>query len=406
MHLYRATGHAPYLAAGRRLLEFCARCAADVFRFPPSGKLGMGSALLYAASGDQAARRAAQAVGGYLAETQRPSGYWELPDVPIYRQVAGSTAGGPSRYHRRVQHLPVRDRCSDLAGRRHLERPCWRCHDRLMSAFRISDDQVAQFQNDGYLRVPAMLDEEETGLLVETARADNGLRDHAFGVDDREGNLARLALWYHPGEDIYGMVSRSERIVDAMEKLLADEVYHYHSKMILKEARVGGAWEWHQDYGYWYQLGCLFPHMASVYIALDPATRENGCLQLLTGSHKLGRIEHGQFGGQQCADPEHTDAAAECLETYYGELEPGDALFFHANTLHRSAANHTDTPRWGLICCYNTKRNDPFKDTHLPRYTQLQRVGDDAIKRVGATGSAAEQRFMEPEAATIPTDEG
>ena len=275
-----------------------------------------------------------------------------------------------------------------------------------MSAFRISDDQVAQFQNDGYLRVPAMLDEEETGLLVETARADNGLRDHAFGVDDREGNLARLALWYHPGEDIYGMVSRSERIVDAMEKLLADEVYHYHSKMILKEARVGGAWEWHQDYGYWYQLGCLFPHMASVYIALDPATRENGCLQLLTGSHKLGRIEHGQFGGQQCADPEHTDAAAECLETYYGELEPGDALFFHANTLHRSAANHTDTPRWGLICCYNTKRNDPFKDTHLPRYTQLQRVGDDAIKRVGATGSAAEQRFMEPEAATIPTDEG
>ena len=272
-------------------------------------------------------------------------------------------------------------------------------------AFRISDDQVARFHEDGYLRVPGMLDADEIRMLVEAARSDSGLLDHAFGVDDRESTPARLALWNHPGEDIYGMVSRSERMVDTVEKLLADEVYHYHSKMILKEARVGGAWEWHQDYGYWYQLGCLSPDMASVYIALDPATRENGCLQLLTGSHKLGRIEHGQFGGQQGADPERTDVAAERLETYYGELEPGDALIFHANTLHRSAANHTDTPRWGLICCYNTKRNDPYKDTHLPRYTPLQRVGDDAIKQIGATGSATGQQFMEPEAAATASEE-
>ena len=267
-----------------------------------------------------------------------------------------------------------------------------------MSAFRVNDDQVAQFNQDGYLRAPGMLDQEETQLLVEAARADSGMLDHAFGVDDREGNPAKLSLWNHPGDDIYGMVSRSDRIVGAMEKLLADKVYHYHSKMILKEPRVGGAWEWHQDYGYWYQNGCLFPDMASVYIALDAATRENGCIELLTGSHRLGRIEHGQFGGQQCADPEHTDVAAERLETYYGELEPGDALFFHANTLHRSAANHTDAPRWGLICCYNTRHNDPYKDSHHPRYRPLKRVGDDAIKQVGATGSAAGQEFMDPEA--------
>ena len=50
--------------------------------------------------------------------------------------------------------------------------------------------------------------------------------------------------------------------------LLGGEVYHYHSKMIMKDARVGGAWAWHQDYGYWYQNGVLFPLLASAFIAV------------------------------------------------------------------------------------------------------------------------------------------
>ncbi len=49
-------------------------------------------------------------------------------------------------------------------------------------------------------------------------------------------------------------------MVNSAEKLLGGEVYHYHSKMIMKDAKVGGAWAWHQDYGYWYQNGVLFPH--------------------------------------------------------------------------------------------------------------------------------------------------
>ncbi|MCZ2074115.1 MAG: phytanoyl-CoA dioxygenase family protein, partial [Bryobacterales bacterium] len=93
----------------------------------------------------------------------------------------------------------------------------------------------------------------------------------------------RLSLWNHPGDTIYGMVARCESIVNSMEKLLGGEVYHYHSKMIMKDAKVGGAWAWHQDYGYWYQNGVLFPLLASAFIAVDPATKENGCLQVLKG---------------------------------------------------------------------------------------------------------------------------
>ena len=57
------------------------------------------------------------------------------------------------------------------------------------------------------------------------------------------------------------MFARSKRLVNRVEQLLEDEAYHYHSKMVLKDAKVGGAWAWHQDYGYWYQNGVLFPKL-------------------------------------------------------------------------------------------------------------------------------------------------
>ena len=42
-------------------------------------------------------------------------------------------------------------------------------------------------------------------------------------------------------------------------RLIGSPIYHFHTKVMLKEPRVGGTWEWHQDFGYWYQVGCLAP---------------------------------------------------------------------------------------------------------------------------------------------------
>jgi hypothetical protein len=254
--------------------------------------------------------------------------------------------------------------------------------------------EMRQFEEDGYLFVPGLLTPDETDLLLRTAREDRDMLDHSFAVNDTSGKKSRLSLWNHPGDDVYGRVSRSRRIVDRMEAFLGGEVYHYHSKLMLKEPRVGGAWEWHQDYGYWYQNGCLFPYMASCLIALDRATKENGCLQVLEGSHRMGRIEHGRFGGQTGADPERVEAAMRRLKLVYCEMEPGTALFFHANLLHASSANTSDMPRWSLICCYNAARNDPYKDSHHPRYTPLVKVEDHGILEAGETHSTRE--FLDP----------
>jgi ectoine hydroxylase len=119
----------------------------------------------------------------------------------------------------------------------------------------ISDVQVRQFHDVGYTLAKGFYSRAEIELLHRSAKQDNELDKRSFGRADGEGGVVRLSLWNHPGDGIYGMFARGERIVRSCEKLLADEVYHYHSKMILKDAKVGGAWAWHQDYGYWYQNG-------------------------------------------------------------------------------------------------------------------------------------------------------
>ncbi|MEX2118260.1 MAG: phytanoyl-CoA dioxygenase family protein [Pirellulales bacterium] len=257
-----------------------------------------------------------------------------------------------------------------------------------MATHLFNSDQLADYRRDGYVLLPELFDAEEMGILLDYARNDQSLAASAYGRKDATGRETRLALWNHPGEDLYGMFSRSPRIVDRMEQLLEGEVYHYHSKMMLKEPFVGGAWEWHQDYGYWYHNGCLFPLLASCLIAVDRANRENGCLQVLRGSHLMGRIDHGKTGDQTGADPQRVQAAIERLELVYIEAMPGDALFFHSNLLHRSDQNASARPRWSLICCYNAARNDPYKESRHPRYTPLVKTTDSAIKewrRPGAT---------------------
>lgn len=249
--------------------------------------------------------------------------------------------------------------------------------------YQATSEQIEQFHRDGFVIVRGLFDHEEMQLLIAKAKADAGLQEQAYGRLDSKGNTIKLALWNHPGDDLYGIFSRSARVVEPMAQFLGDEVYHWHSKMILKEPFVGGAWEWHQDYGYWYSDGCLLPEMASCSIALDPATLENGCMQVLRGSHHMGRIEHGVVAGQTGADMERVNVAMERMELVHCVMEPGDALFFHGNLLHSSAPNDSPNPRWSLISCYNTKRNDPYKEGRHPRYTPLQKVDDGAIKEVG-----------------------
>jgi ectoine hydroxylase-related dioxygenase (phytanoyl-CoA dioxygenase family) len=268
-----------------------------------------------------------------------------------------------------------------------------------MSKGVISDQDVRRYEKDGFVIVRNFLDKEEIELLGRAAREDRVLDQHSFGRADGEGGTVRLSVWNHPTDTIYGAVARSESVVNSAEKLLGGEVYHYHSKMIMKDAKVGGAWTWHQDYGYWYQNGVLFPQLASVFIAIDRATKENGCMQVIRRSHELGRINHVTTGDQAGAEMEHVNEALKRLELVYVEMEPGDALFFHCNLLHRSDQNRSDNPRWSMICCYNAARNDPYKESQHPRYTPLVKVPDLEIRNAGRkrfADSSGDAAWLDP----------
>jgi ectoine hydroxylase len=255
-----------------------------------------------------------------------------------------------------------------------------------MHPFIVSDDQIHRFQQNGFFVVPGLFDQEEMNLLRDIARLHYASAGAAASRRDGQGGAIKLAVHNELADDIYGAFVRSRSIVDTMERLLDGEVYHYHHKMILKEPLVGGAWEWHQDYGYWYHNGCLFPHLASCMIAVDSATRDNGCLQVLKGSHHLGRLDHGKVGDQTSADMERVNVALQRLELVDCEMQPGAAIFFHCNLLHCSAQNRSHHPRWAFICCYNAARNDPYKPSRHPCYTPLEKWPDSRIKEIGRRG--------------------
>ncbi len=252
-----------------------------------------------------------------------------------------------------------------------------------MSESMLSPAELAEFEETGCLLKKKYFDTEEIELLYNIAKTDQAIASGAIDRVDAEGFTTRLTVCNTLEDDMYSAIVRSHKMVNPMEQLLGGEVYHYHHKMMLKEPRVGGAWEWHQDYGYWYNNGCLYPHMASCLIGIDAANKENGCLQVVPGSHHLGRINHGVVGNQTGADLERVEKVLERMEVVYCELEPGDAFWFHSNVLHRSDANLSENPRWSLICCYNAARNNPYKEHEHPCYSPLERWPDSRIKEVG-----------------------
>ncbi|HBT92720.1 MAG TPA: phytanoyl-CoA dioxygenase family protein [Chitinophagaceae bacterium] len=251
-----------------------------------------------------------------------------------------------------------------------------------MSTTALTPQQIASFHKDGYVIVKNFLEPKAVEKLYGTAIGDNAMENNAINVTDQTGKNSKLSLWFTPGNDVFGFLTRSERLVNSVAALLDSDapVCHYHSKLMQKEPKVGGAWEWHQDYGYWYKNQFMFPdQLISVMVALTPANKQNGCLQVIKGSHKLGRINHGFAGEQVGADMVMVNNALKTMDLVYVEIEPGDALFFHSNILHRSEANLSDHPRWSIISCYASQSNLAYNENSTSWKTPIELVPDNAI---------------------------
>ena len=268
-----------------------------------------------------------------------------------------------------------------------------------MSANYLSPEQIAKYHVDGYIIVKGFCSSQETYKLYETALNDSAMQKNALDLNDQTGKKTRLSLWFTLGNDIFGYLSRSKKMLNAVAALLDSDapVCHFHSKLMQKEPKVGGAWEWHQDYGYWYKNQFMFPdQLISVMLALTPANKENGCLQVIKGSHKLGRVNHGFAGEQVGADLVMVNNALKTMELIYCEIDAGDAIFFHSNILHRSEANLSEFPRWSIISCFSSQSNLAYNEEPISWKTPIEMVPDNAIMEWEAS-SLSEADFLKKE---------
>ena len=269
-----------------------------------------------------------------------------------------------------------------------------------MEKFQLTTEQIAAYNQDGYLIIKNFISSEAVDKLYGIATSDDTLHKHAFDLNDQTGKKTKLTLWYTPGNDAYGLLTKSKRIVDSVADLLEGDspICHFHSKLLQKAPKVGGAWEWHQDYGYWYKNEFLLPNqMMSVMVAITDANKANGCIQVIKGSHQMGRIEHGFAGEQVGASQHYVELALKSMELVYVEIKAGDALFFHSNLLHRSEANLSEKARWSIISVYNRAYNIPYNEPSQSSTVPLQPVPDEALMEWKTEGIVDQANFLEKE---------
>ena len=269
-----------------------------------------------------------------------------------------------------------------------------------MEKFQLTTDQIAAYHKDGYLIIKNFISSDAVYKLYGIATSDDTLTKHAFDLNDQTGKKTKLTLWYTPGNDAYGLLTKSKRVVDSVADLLEGDspICHFHSKLLQKAPKVGGAWEWHQDYGYWYKNEFLLPNqMMSVMVAITDANKANGCIQVIKGSHQMGRIEHGFAGEQVGASQHYVELALKSMELVYVEIKAGDALFFHSNLLHRSEANLSEKARWSIISVYNRASNTPYNEPSKSSTVPLQPVPDEALMEWKTEGIVDQANFLEKE---------
>ncbi len=257
-----------------------------------------------------------------------------------------------------------------------------------------SSQELEHYDTYGFVIMRGFLTPDQAQTIKKIAESDDNMLQNAYEKEDASGLKSKVTLWYDPGEDVFGRLSCSQRLLQEMGAFLGGKAEFFHAKLMQKQPKQGGSWEWHQDYGYWYDDGFISDAMASCYVALDPARRDNGCLSVIPKSHKYGRIRHSNIGEQVGADLERVNYLKKELGQIYCEMEAGDALYFHANLLHSSAANLSDYSRWGLISSFFREDNISIIDDPRFHKKSIALINHDNIID-GASATRHDKDFLQ-----------
>jgi len=215
--------------------------------------------------------------------------------------------------------------------------------------------QVAGYHERGYLSpVHALTAEEarDTRAKVEAIEAQNG------GKWPRQ-----LSLKSHLVYTFLDRIAHHPAILDAVEDVLGPDILCWSSRWFIKDKNDGGFVSWHQDVPYWgIDVG---ENIVTAWVAISPATRVNGCMKVIPGSHR-SLVPHREgvsnnllLRGQEVA------VTVDESKAVYMELGAGQLSLHHGLMFHGSEENRDDERRIGFAIRYIPTRVKPVAG--LPR---------------------------------------
>ena len=254
----------------------------------------------------------------------------------------------------------------------------------------ITESQIAFFHENGYLAIPEITTQNE----IEKMRV---IYDRAFSakVGRAEGNQFDLAGTDEEGKEaslpqILGLSRYEPEIAESLYRtnalaismqLLGDDARFTGDHAILKPALHGAPTPWHQDEAYW---GEEWDYNAlSVWMPLQEANLDNGCMQFIPGSHKMEVQPHHSIGHDPRVhgleiDEVDSSNAVPCA------LPPGGATFHLSRTLHYTSPNLSPNPRRAYILTFATPptRRTSERDFYWNKIKRTAR--EDRAKTAGA----------------------
>lgn len=238
-------------------------------------------------------------------------------------------------------------------------------------AYRLTDEQVQFFHENGYLKGIRILSDgqvdtlrDELQGLFDPRHPGNGLF-HEFHTNESPDPTRvlfhALGAWritpgfhdllWHPGFTV------------PASQLLGGPVRFWHDQLFCKPARHGGVVAWHQDYSYWTRTTPM-THL-TCWIGLDDATRDNGCIQYIPGSHRWELLPiTGLAGDMDAIQSVLTPQQRENFKPVAVELKKGEAAFHHPLMVHGSFANSTERQRRATVL--NAFRDGVVSNTNQP----------------------------------------
>jgi ectoine hydroxylase-related dioxygenase (phytanoyl-CoA dioxygenase family) len=225
-----------------------------------------------------------------------------------------------------------------------------------LGSYRLSDEQVAFFHENGYLSgIRILTDEQVQALrqeLSEFLQKDHNGSELWYEYHSNESGDPNMVLFHALGAwrirpAFHDSLWNPAFTVPASQ-LLGAPVRFWHDQLFCKPARHGGVVAWHQDYSYWTRTRPM--NHLTCWIGLDDATRDNGCLQYIPGSHRWKLLPiTGLANDMDAIQAVLSDEQKEQFKPVAVELKAGYAAFHHPLMVHGSYENRSDRSRRAMV---------------------------------------------------------